>query len=89
VENKMSSTQESDSWFGSSRWKTALYVGLPLLCVGVVGVLLWRRHSVKDTTSEPRTEQPADKDVTTPAPELVWKYYFYFVQFRKRCVLFS
>ncbi|CAB4005281.1 Mitochondrial import receptor subunit TOM70 [Paramuricea clavata] len=66
----MSSTQESDSWFGSSRWKTALYIGLPLLGVGVVGVLLWRRHYVKDTTSEPRTEQPADKDVTTPAPEL-------------------
>ena len=72
VEIKMSSTQESDgnfrSWFGDSKWKTALYVGLPLLGVGIVGVLLWRRHthSGEDTISE----QP--DDVTVPDPVLVW-----------------
>ena len=66
----MSSTQESDgnfqSWFESSKWKTALYIGLPLLGVGVVGAILWRRHSTEDTA------KPQD-EVTTinPPQELV------------------
>ena len=70
----MSSTQESDgnfrSWFGGSKWKTALYVGLPLLGVGIAGVILWRRHlhSAEDVTSE----QPDDVTLRTPDPVLVW-----------------
>ena len=71
----MSSTQESDgdfqSWFRSSRWRTALYVGLPLLGVGVVCVLLWKRRSVEDTTPEP------NEDIETPEPTLVWLYGFF------------
>ncbi|XP_028401862.1 mitochondrial import receptor subunit TOM70-like [Dendronephthya gigantea] len=67
----MSSTQESDgdfqSWFGSSKWKTALYVGLPLLGVGVVCVYLWKRRSVEDTTPRP------NEDVETPEPTLTPK----------------
>ena len=48
----MSSTQDSDfsyrSWFNSSKWKTALYVGLPVLSVGVICILMWRRQSTKN-----------------------------------------
>jgi hypothetical protein len=74
----MSSTQESDgnfqSWFGSSRWKTALYVGLPLLGVGVMGVLLWRRHSAEEAAPEPQGE---DEDITTDPPqELVCRHFY-------------
>ncbi len=84
----MSSTQESDgsfqSWFGSSRWKTALYIGLPLLGVGVVGVLLWRRQSGEDSTPEqPDVDQDHQNITTGPDPDLVWNY-FYFIEFRKR-----
>ena len=58
--NEMSSVDDSDvnvrSWFNSSRWKTALCVGISVLGVGAVGFLIWRRRSTKDVIGKPEPE---------------------------------
>ena len=75
----MSSTQDSDgnfqSWFAGSRWKAALYIGLPLLGVGVMGVILWRRHSAEDT-SELQSEIQDDITTVNPPQELVGNFLY-------------
>ena len=73
----MSSTQDSDanfqSWFGSSRWKTAIYIGVPLLGVSIVGVYLWRRHSAENAKQPSQETQDNEiENVITPEPKLVW-----------------
>lgn len=64
----MSSVDDSDvnvrSWFNSSRWKTALCVGISVLGVGAVGFLIWRRRSTKDVIGKPEPE--SEKADLTP-----------------------
>lgn len=72
----MSSTQESDgnfrSLFGGSKWKIALYVGVPLLGVGVVCTVLWIRRSAQDSSQSTCEQQ--DDDVTEVEEELEMVY---------------
>ena len=82
----MSSTQDSDfsyrSWFNSSKWKTALYVGLPVLSVGVICILMWRRQSTKNLEEA----EPESAGI----PVLVWtaRYDYMYLIFSSRFWLF-